>query len=40
MRLSGLLRNAIEIREIDINPLLGNEKEILAVDARIKIEKV
>ncbi|HZH74254.1 MAG TPA: acetate--CoA ligase family protein, partial [Mariniphaga sp.] len=40
VRLSGLLRNAIEIREIDINPLLGNEKEILAVDARIKIEKV
>ncbi|HYQ58151.1 MAG TPA: acetate--CoA ligase family protein, partial [Draconibacterium sp.] len=39
MRLSWLLRYATEIREIDINPLLGNEKEILAVDARIRIEK-
>lgn len=40
VRLSSLLRNAAEIREIDINPLLGNETEILAVDARIRIEKV
>jgi acetate---CoA ligase (ADP-forming) len=39
VRLSSLLRNATEIREIDINPLLGNEMEILAVDARIRIEK-
>ncbi len=39
VRLSSLLRNAKEIREIDINPLLGNETEILAVDARIRIEK-
>jgi acetate---CoA ligase (ADP-forming) len=39
VRLSSLLRNAIEIKELDINPLLGNEKEILAVDARIRIEK-
>ena len=39
VRLSSLLRNANEIMEIDINPLLGNEKEILAVDARIRIEK-
>ncbi|WP_297099747.1 acetate--CoA ligase family protein [uncultured Draconibacterium sp.] len=38
VRLSWLLRFATEIKEIDINPLLGNEKEILAVDARIRIE--
>ncbi|MFW6259826.1 MAG: acetate--CoA ligase family protein, partial [Tangfeifania sp.] len=34
VRLSSLLRFATEIKELDINPLLGNEKEILAVDAR------
>ncbi len=39
VRLSSLLRYAREIKEIDINPLLGNENEILAVDARIRIEK-
>jgi len=39
VRLSSLLRFATEIKELDINPLLGNEDEILAVDARIKIEK-
>lgn len=39
VRLSSLLRFATEIKEIDINPLLGNEAEILAVDARIRIEK-
>jgi acetate---CoA ligase (ADP-forming) len=39
VRLSGLLRFATEIKELDINPLLGNEKEILAVDARVRIEK-
>jgi len=39
VRLSWLLRYAVEIKEIDINPLLGNNKEILAVDARIRIEK-
>ncbi len=39
VRLSSLLRYATEIREIDINPMLGNEKEILAVDARIRIER-
>jgi acetyltransferase len=37
VRLSSLLRFATEIKELDINPLLGNDKEILAVDARIKI---
>lgn len=39
VRLSWLLRYATEIKELDINPLLGNENEILAVDARIRIEK-
>ncbi len=39
VRLSSLLRFATEIKEIDINPLLGNENEILAVDARIRVEK-
>jgi acetyltransferase len=39
VRLSWLLRYATQIKEIDINPLLGNETEILAVDARIWIEK-
>ncbi|SHF30777.1 acetyltransferase [Mariniphaga anaerophila] len=39
VRLSSLLRHATEIKELDINPLLGNEKEILAVDARIRIKK-
>jgi len=39
VRLSWLLRYATEIKEIDINPLLGNKDEILAVDARIRIEK-
>ena len=39
VRLSSLLRFATEIKEIDINPLLGNNNEILAVDARVRIEK-
>jgi acetyltransferase len=39
VRLSTLLRFATEIKELDINPLLGNEKDILAVDARVRIEK-
>ena len=39
VRLSWLLRFATEIKEIDINPLLGNEDSILAVDARIRVEK-
>ncbi len=39
VRLSSLLRFATEIKEIDINPLLGNENEIIAVDARVRILK-
>jgi len=39
VRLSILLRFATEIKEMDINPLLANEKHVVAVDARIRIEK-
>lgn len=39
VRLSTLLRFATEIKEMDINPLLGNSKRITAVDARIRIAR-
>ena len=39
VRLSTLLRFATEIKEMDINPLLADDKEVVAVDARILIEK-
>ncbi|MDY6207224.1 MAG: acetate--CoA ligase family protein [Prevotella sp.] len=39
VRLSILLRHATEIKEMDINPLLADEKDIVAVDARILVEK-
>lgn len=39
VRLSTLLRFATEIKEMDINPLLATEKHVIAVDARIRIEK-
>ena len=39
VRLSTLLRFANEIKEMDINPLLATEKNVIAVDARIRIEK-
>jgi acetyltransferase len=39
VRLSTLLRFATEIKEIDINPLLADENDVIAVDARILIEK-
>lgn len=38
-RVSALVTAAPEIFEMDLNPLLGNEKGIVAVDARIRIEK-
>jgi len=38
-RLSALCMVAPEIFEMDINPLLGNAKQVVAVDARIRIEK-
>ena len=39
VRLSTLLRFATEIKEMDINPLLADEADVIAVDARILIEK-
>lgn len=39
VRLSTLLRFAVEIKELDINPLLGDGNKLIAVDARIRIEK-
>lgn len=38
-KVSNLVITAPEIVEFDLNPLMGNSKEILAVDARIRIEK-
>jgi len=38
-KVSNLLTAAPEIVELDLNPLLGTSEEILAVDARICIEK-
>ena len=39
VRLSTLLRFATEIKEIDINPLLADDQNVIAVDARIRIER-
>jgi acetate---CoA ligase (ADP-forming) len=39
VRLSSLLRYATEIKEMDLNPLIGSLIEITVVDARIRIEK-
>ncbi|MFW6094880.1 MAG: acetate--CoA ligase family protein [Bacteroidota bacterium] len=39
MRISALVDTAPEIAEMDLNPLLGNTKEVVAVDARIRIDK-
>ena len=38
VRLSTLLRFATEIKEMDINPLLADDNDVIAVDARILIE--
>ncbi len=38
-RLSSLLQAAPEIIELDLNPLLGTAEKVVAVDARIRIEK-
>jgi len=38
-KISNLVTIAPEIVELDLNPLLGNSKEILAVDTRIRVEK-
>ena len=39
VRLSALLEAAPEIFEMDLNPLLGNKKQVVAVDARINITR-
>ena len=39
VRLSTLLRFATEIKEIDINPLLAHDNDVIAVDARILVER-
>jgi acetyltransferase len=39
VRLSSLLRFATEIKELDLNPLLATEDDIVVVDARVRIEK-
>jgi acetyltransferase len=39
LRLSALVEAAPEIAELDLNPLLGTPDSLVAVDARIRIEK-
>jgi acetate---CoA ligase (ADP-forming) len=39
VRLSSLLRYATEIKEMDLNPLIGSPDNITVVDARIRIER-
>ena len=39
VRISSLLRYATEIKEVDLNPLIGDIDAITVVDARIRIEK-
>ena len=39
VRLSSLLRFATEIKEMDLNPLIGSTDNITVVDARVRIEK-
>ncbi len=38
-RLSELIEAAPEIQELDLNPLMGTDRSLTAVDARIRIEK-
>ncbi len=39
IRLSALLHFAPEISEMDLNPLLADGEQIIAVDARIRVGK-
>ncbi len=39
LRLSALVQAAPQIKELDLNPLLGTADSVIAVDARIRIEK-
>ncbi len=38
-RVSALVEAAPEIFEMDLNPLLGNARDVVAVDARVRIER-
>ena len=38
VRLSTLLRFATEIKELDLNPLIGTPTSVTAVDARFRVE--
>lgn len=38
-RVSVLVKTAPEIFEMDLNPLLGNKDRVVAVDARVRVEK-
>jgi len=38
-RLSTLLRYATEIKELDLNPLIGTKAELLVVDARMLLRR-
>ncbi len=38
-RLSALVEVAPEIFELDLNPILGKGEQVIAVDARVRIEK-
>ena len=40
VNLSWMLRNAVEIKEMDINPLIAKGKEIVAVDVRVLISDI
>lgn len=39
VKLSRMLRHATEIKEMDLNPLIGSKDRVTAVDARIFVEK-
>ena len=39
VRLSTLLRFAVEIKELDLNPLIGKGDDIFVVDARILVNR-
>jgi acyl-CoA synthetase (NDP forming) len=39
VRLSVLLKSAPEIKEMDLNPLMAKDKDIMVVDSRIRIER-
>jgi acetyltransferase len=38
-RLSALIETAPEIAEMDLNPLMGRQDSVVAVDARIRVYK-